>query len=254
MKMLPREKYAVIVIPDVLVDRDLPSDGKLADDLWFSRQPPFHFSRTWVEWIGNVRANALKKASLSLVSKGPSIKPDVLDDENEHHKRRAGSLYWSLILSDFFSCYNPPFSIMGAVRDEDLENVRSVGQFPQPHAISWIIQKPIDLQRLERAAEYSTTIPDFQGSNRFDRFGRIMRAFYDGIISHHPPDSLHQFVRCVDGFVYSDIGRSKRQFKSRTELFLGHGFHDLTEELYEIMGFWVRLAISQFTWVKGLQC
>lgn len=232
--IVPGEKYAVVVIPETLVDQDLPTQGKLADNLWFSRQPPFDFSKTWIEWIGSIRANRLKEASLFLISKGPSSKPDILDDENEYYRRRVGSLYWSLILSGFIYCYNSPFSILGAVRAEDSEGVRSMGEFPQPHVISWMVQEPINLQRLQRAAQYAATIPDFEGLNRFDRFGRIMRAFYYGIISHHPPDSLHQFVRCVEGFIYPDAGASTKQFKSRTELFMGPKFHDLSGELYDI--------------------
>ncbi len=230
----PGDKYAVVVIPDTLITENLPPYGNLSGDLWFSRRPPFDFSKTWIEWIGTVRANRLKEASLFLISKGPSGKPDILDDENEYFRRRVGSLYWSLILSGFFYCYNSPFSIVGGVRAGDFEIVRSVGEFPQPHVVSWIVQERINLQRLQRATKYAAIIPDFEGSNRFDRFGRIMRAFYYGIISHHPPDSLHQFVRCVEGFIYPDTGSSTKQFKSRTELFLGPKFHDLTGELYEI--------------------
>ena len=228
------EKYALVVIPETIVDEDLPNQGHLADDLWFSRQLPFDLSPTWIEWLGTVKANVMKKASLFLISKGPSSRPDILDAENEFHRRRVSSLYWSLILSSFIYCYRTPFTIIGAARTPDLEIVRSVGEFRQPHVVSWMDQEAIDLKRLQRAAQYAATIPDFEGSNRFDRFGRIMRAFYDGVISHHPPDSLHQFVRCVEGFLYPDPGKSTKQFKSRTELLLGHGFHDFVGELYEI--------------------
>jgi len=230
----PGEKYALVVFPETIVDQNLPSQGQVAADLWFCRNPPLDLSKTWVKWIGEVRAEKVRKASLFLISKGPSSDPDTLDAENEYYRRRVGNLYWSLILSGFIYCYSPPFSIIGAVRTGDLDIVRSVGEFSQPHVFSWMDQDGIGLRRLQLATQYAATIPDFQGSDRFDRLSRIMRAFHYGVISHDPSDSLHQFVRCVEGFVYPDIGRSKRQFKSRTELFLGHGFHQLTEELYDI--------------------
>src|SRR5512136_3075885 len=97
--IVPGDKYAVVVIPDTLITQNLPPYGNLGGDLWLSRQPPFDFSKTWIEWIGAVRANRMKEASLFLISKGPSRKPDILDDENEYFRRRVGSLYWSLILS-----------------------------------------------------------------------------------------------------------------------------------------------------------
>ena len=34
-------------------------------------------------------------------------------------------------------------------------------------------------------------------------------------------DRLHQYCRCIDGLILPDAGETKRQFKSRTELFIG---------------------------------
>jgi hypothetical protein len=47
-------------------------------------------------------------------------------------------------------------------------------------------------------------------------------------------DRLHQFCRCIDGLILSEPGMGFRQFKSRTELFIGPGHHGLMGELYEI--------------------
>jgi hypothetical protein len=230
----PGEKYALVVLPEAVVDDRLPRLGEVDDNLWFSREPPLDLSSRWIEWIGTVQADKVKKANLILMSKGPSKNPEILDAENEFHRRRAGEFYWGLILSGFIYCYTSSFSIMGAARGDDLDVVRSVGEISQPHVIPWMEQERIDLPRLQRAAQYSARLPDFQGAGRFDRFSRIMRAFHYGILAHNPWDSLHQFVRCIEGFIYPDAGSSTRQFKSRTELFLGHGFHVLAGELYDI--------------------
>ncbi len=230
----PDEKYAMVVLPNTILDENLPVLEQLADDLWFCTELPFEFPERWVEWIGTVKAEKLKRGSLFLIAKGPSKKPEIMDEENELYKRRAGSLYWALILSGFIFCYDQPFSIMGAVRNEEPGMVRSVGEFAQPHVLSWMDPEKIDLERLSRATRYAVTIPEFEGPGKFDRFSRVMQAFHNGIISHNPLDSLHQFVRCIEGFVYPDKGVSTSQFKSRTELFLGPKFHEMAGELYEI--------------------
>jgi hypothetical protein len=228
------DKYALVVMPEAVVDEGLPRLVEVADGLWFCRESPFDLSAHWTEWIGTVRAAKMKEANLILLSKGPSKNPDILDAENEFHKKRVLGFYEGLILSGFIYCYASPFSIMGAVRGNDLDVVRSIGEISQPHVIPWMEQEKIDLARLQRAAQYSAVLPDFEGTDRFARIGRIIRAFNYGILAHNPWESLHQFVRCIEGFIYPAKGHSTSQFKSRTELFLGHGFHGLAGELYDI--------------------
>ena len=61
--------------------------------------------------------------------------------------------------------------------------------------------------------------------------------FYDGIKNDLVYNRLHQFVRCIEGFIYPEIGKTKKQFISRTELFLGPKHHELVGELFDIRSF-----------------
>jgi hypothetical protein len=47
-------------------------------------------------------------------------------------------------------------------------------------------------------------------------------------------DRLHQYCRCVDGLILSQPGSGLKQFKSRTELFIGPRDHELMGQLYAI--------------------
>jgi hypothetical protein len=47
-------------------------------------------------------------------------------------------------------------------------------------------------------------------------------------------DRIHQYWRCIDGLILPDPGRTKQQFKSRTEIFIGPGHHNLMGELYDV--------------------
>jgi hypothetical protein len=49
-----------------------------------------------------------------------------------------------------------------------------------------------------------------------------------------PTERLHQLCRCIEGFILPDIARTTRQFRSRTELFVGPKHHALMGQLYEI--------------------
>jgi hypothetical protein len=47
-------------------------------------------------------------------------------------------------------------------------------------------------------------------------------------------DRLHQYCRCIDGLILSEPGSGLKQFKGRTELFIGPRHHDLMGKLYAI--------------------
>ena len=47
-------------------------------------------------------------------------------------------------------------------------------------------------------------------------------------------DRLHQYCRCIDGLIVPDVGKTKRQFKSRTELFIGPRHQDMMGETYDV--------------------
>jgi hypothetical protein len=47
-------------------------------------------------------------------------------------------------------------------------------------------------------------------------------------------DRLHQYCRCIDGLIVSKQGEARKQFKSRTELFIGPLHHDMMGETYDV--------------------
>lgn len=47
-------------------------------------------------------------------------------------------------------------------------------------------------------------------------------------------DRLRQYCRCIDGLILPKAGETKRQFKSRTELFIGPRHHELMGEIYDV--------------------
>jgi hypothetical protein len=47
-------------------------------------------------------------------------------------------------------------------------------------------------------------------------------------------DRLHQYCRCIDGLILPDTGKTRKQFKSRTELFIGSHHHDMMGATYDV--------------------
>jgi hypothetical protein len=199
-------------------------------------RPPFGLARHWKEWIGSVKAEKLEKANLFLMSKGSSTNPEVLDGENDRYKARVYQFYRGILLTGFFGCYYAPHVLTGANVDGEI-TVRQIAELPLPHILPGAPVVNIDKTRLLNAANLADAIEDLPAVTKRERLGRVLHAFNVGIESDNPANRLHQFVRCIEGFIYPDIGATKKQFRSRTELFLGPRHHRLTGELYDIRCF-----------------
>ena len=65
------------------------------------------------------------------------------------------------------------------------------------------------------------------------RLCRVLNAFFSGIVEKDIRERLHQFCRSIKGLIFADQGQATRQFKSRTELFVGPSHHDFMGNLYQ---------------------
>jgi hypothetical protein len=234
LRFIKDEKYGLIALPNIRIDDSLPKEVQLAHDLWVTRSLPLAIDSHWRQWIGSIQADLLEKANLFLIAKGPSRDPEIIDDENEKYRTRAYHLYWGLLLTDFFHVYDhSPLSLTGATRTSGVD-VRSIGHMDDPKVIPGTPIPAVGLQRVHSAATLAGAFPSLMGTKKHRRFWNIIHGFYAGITSQSTEDRLHEFVRCVEGFIYPGIGKTEKQFKSRTELFIGPRHHDLTEKLYKL--------------------
>ena len=77
-------------------------------------------------------------------------------------------------------------------------------------------------------------IKQLQGPGEHSRTWRIVHAFYEGLKANEPGIRVHQFVRCVEGFVLPEAGKTRRQLVHRTKLFVGPGHESLVGHLFDI--------------------
>ena len=59
-------------------------------------------------------------------------------------------------------------------------------------------------------------------------------------------DRIHQYCRCIDGLILPDQGKTRQQFKSRTQLFIGAQYHSLMSELYDIRSAVEHLHVDRY--------
>lgn len=229
------DKFAFICFNRAGIHHEMPNVVDLPQGYVASTALPGKPDPHWREWIGTIRAEQLEEADLYVGSKMASKTPDILDAENQELQQRTLCLYWAVHLTGFVRAHNRPFNFTGTMRDTGL-NVRSIGEMGSPKFVEGtpLLSSRIDVQRLNEAAELASNIRQLYEVKGYPRFKRVFNAFTSSINEGFADVRLHQFVRCVEGFILPEIGKTKKHFKQRSELFLGTEHTALLEELFDL--------------------
>ena len=232
MKIRENEKFGIVAVSDAFVE-NMTHEVALSDDTWVTSSLPFEVDDNWRTWIGSIQADQIEKSSLFIITKALSESPKVLDGENERLRDKAYKLYFGLLLTDYFCTYDRPIQLTGSKSDNGLD-VRSIGKMDPSLSVPGTPFNKVDQIRLKKSKQLADAIESLPSKGRFSRFTKVIRSFYSGITSNFVEDRVHQFVRSIEGIIYPDIGKTEKQFKSRTELFIGPKHHQLMGELYRI--------------------
>jgi hypothetical protein len=228
------EKYALIGL-DANVRDHLPFQ-ELAPGFWVWTDRTFDVPPQWKEWLGSIRTEDIEGCNLVLVSKSSSQQSDVLDAENKGLKRRVWGFYLGLLLTSPFSPAREPIMLTGSRRGAEID-IRQKQDFEIPFPNLFRPYPPILAGDIRRAAQLGTSYESLNAAPPSGGAWRIFRpvsVYVEGRTATDILDRLHQYCRCIDGLILSEPGKAAKQFKSRTELFVGPGHHQTMGELYEI--------------------
>lgn len=224
------EKYAFIAMTRAPVDLDLPVRYDVADDVRVTRVPPVRLDEDWKGWIGSIRSEQLRRATLWLCTVCPSQIPGVLDAENDALRVRIGRFYQGLLLATPLRMDGESVSVTGA----NVDGHTGVRQMSTLDNLGWTPGRPpvtITVAKCDAALRLANQLSSFP-SGRYLRLCRVLNAFMKGLHENDVREGLHQFCRVVEGLILADPGQTRKQFKSRTELFVGPGKHELMESIY----------------------
>jgi hypothetical protein len=96
---------------------------------------------------------------------------------------------------------------------------------------------PVTLAELQLAAKLASQIAaieaEISSGASYWRFFRVLKLYLEARTIIDNMERLHQYCRCIDGLIVPDVSKTRRQFKSRTELFIGPRHHDLMGNTYD---------------------
>lgn len=230
------EKYALIGL-SVKIDGHLPS-GQITPNLWAFADAKFSVPSQWQEWLGSIRTREVEDCNLFLLSKQPSLRPDILDAENQKLTQRVWNFYVGLLLTSTFAPAHRPVMLSGSRRDGELD-IRQQHDFDSPVRCLFRPYPPIAFEQIRLAGQLGEKLGTLAATpqpNGHWRLFRTLHIYTEARSTEDILDRLHQYCRCIDGLILPDVGQTKRQFKSRSELFIGPSHHDIMGELYDVRG------------------
>jgi hypothetical protein len=228
------EKYALVGLSVKFDGSLLP--GKITANLAVLADTKFNVPTNWREWLGSIRAGEVEDCNLFLFSKMASSTPDVLDAENQKLQQRAWGFYVGLMLASTFAPAHRPVLLTGSRRGGEID-LRQQQDLDSPIPCLFRPYPPVVPDEVRMAAQLGENLEALATapiSGGHWRLFRTLSVYTEARTTAQMVDRIHQYCRCIDGLILPDVGKTKQQFKSRTELFIGPGHHDLMGELYDI--------------------
>ena len=229
------EKFAIISLKGIDIADNMPAQLTLPNNYFASTKLPIQLDKHWKEWLGTILTKKIEKSRLHIGTKLNPNTPELLNNGNKILQNRVNYLYHSLFLTDFMHIHDKPITLTGVILETE-SYVNSVENYQKPSFITGNPPQPeIDRTFLKKAATIAGNIEClFDNKTDYKRIKRVLEVFLSGIHASFPDVRLHQFVRCIEGFIIPLKGSSKKKFKSQTELFVGTRNHNLMDELYEL--------------------
>ena len=190
----------------------------------------------WRGWLGTIRVEEVEACDLFVAAKLVSATPGVLDAENIQLNNRVWGFYRGLLLSSTFATAHKSVVLTGSCAGGEV-GLRQIQELDAPVSNDFRPYPDVTLASFSEAATLSERLERMlatrQGSNRW-RFNRILHLYTETRAELEILARIHQYTRCIDGFVTTGPGQGRKDFRSRTRLFIGPGYPDLMGEIYDV--------------------
>ena len=233
--MIPQgHKFASLSLYGTGAQFNMPEPMSLPNGLIATRQLPFEVTPWWREQLGLLNCQEIEHSDLFLTSVAPSNALKVLDAENLALEDACRNFFYGLLIAMPFSPELSPQLVTGSM-DAGAATFRQISRFERPAYIAGTPPPDVDGGDLQRAALYANEIHSV--TSKQGTYGRAVWAlncFMNGLTSTHLYEKMRHLIRTIEAFILPEIGKTERQFKSRTELFVGTREHDLIAKMYKV--------------------
>jgi len=205
------EKFSIIAIDSCF--SEIEEEVELADGTWVLPKMPATLDEQWVRWIGEMRADRLRKADLVIVRRVTSEKPGVLDGEHSDLFDRVRYIFAMLQLESIVY-YDDASALQGSM-EKGWVSIRQMAQLDQFFRTESEPQIPITIARLSEAVELVKIWKETEDSGRYERLIRGLIILLTGLQRRYDPERVQHFTRAIEGLLLPEMGKTANQFKER---------------------------------------
>jgi hypothetical protein len=230
-------KFACYAIERVALDAMLREPVSLGDGVTVSFQSPFQLESHWKQWLGTTVAGRLEQSNVFLIATAPSQALAIVDGENQALMTKVSTLFYALFMVEIFY-HERAIAFNGANLGDRIE-VRSTSLVHDYYWPSRFHSVHLERRHFEQAGRIA------EGIRLVHALGsglqRVKRGFQSWLRAMRESDGaerLHQFVRSLEAVVKPTIGKVKKQFVYRCQLFVGESNDnaDMLLDLVEMRG------------------
>ena len=227
-------KYATLAFRTNHVTLQCSEPLDLGEDLWITGEMPVALPDHWNTWLGSLRVDELKRTNLFMFSRKPANTLAVLDHENRQLQEAVRRLYFAFLIATPYIGHTNGTLMTGAHQKNGVLDVREVQSYDDVLSACGCHGAILNDDVFRQARRIYDGLSQVEGAGEHNRIWRIVRAFFSALQEKQLGARIHQFTRCVEGFVFPDQGNTRAQMASRTELFLGPTQHALIQTLFDI--------------------
>jgi hypothetical protein len=156
------EKYGLVGLR-VKVEGHIPQ-GMISPNLWVLADTTFKVPSNWQEWLGSIRAGEVEDSNLFLLSKQPSLTPDI----NEKLEQLVWNFYVGLLLASTFAPAHKPVMLTGSRRAGEID-IRQQKDLDPPIPCLFRPYPPVLARDIRLAAEPTGLSQGYSTSGRTRR-------------------------------------------------------------------------------------
>jgi hypothetical protein len=245
----PNQKFSLVTL-SANVDDALPENMPFQQGLWATRKLPVALDDEWKKWIGSIRAERIgEDCNLFLCAAMDSGTPGVLDHENKQLDSAAMRLFDGLMLAGNVQTTVTPI-LLGGAHQQDGMTVRSISDLRRPLIPAGVDYDDVTADMTALAYRHMMGRINFERITSYDRIARVLFIFDNAVVTPSVHERLHQFCCCIEGLILPSVGKTEKQFVSRTELFVGPSHHDTMRALYKMRSKVEHM--HEYDWPAGL--
>ncbi len=125
--------------------------------------------------------------------------------------------------------------LLTGFKEDNVATFKTIGQYEQPKSLVGMSRDTIDQNRIELTYLLYKSINKIFNEQRIkDRIKWSLNCFINGLTDGHIYEKYRNYVRTIEAFILPEIGKTKSNFKSRTEIFVGPDKHELMGSIYDI--------------------